>query len=76
MDIVTKKRKPNPFSNKLREMRGESGYTQQEVADHLKIAVMTYIRWERGETEPSFSELRSLASMFGKQLNDFSPPED
>jgi hypothetical protein len=31
------------------------------------------LRWERGETEPGYSNLLALAAMFGKTLNDFVP---
>lgn len=74
--VVVAKDRVNPFAVRLRGLREAAGYTQQEVADHVGVVVMTYIRWERGSTEPSFTQLCAIASMFGKTPNDFAPPEE
>lgn len=50
--------------------------SKQEVADQLGVGIQTCMRWEHSVTEPGFSELKLLAEMLGKQLNDFAPPED
>ncbi|HJZ59443.1 MAG TPA: helix-turn-helix transcriptional regulator [Gemmataceae bacterium] len=75
MQGVAKKRKVTPFAERLRALRNAAGFTQQAVADELDIGIQTYMRWERGETEPSFSELCAIAAMFGKTPNDFLPDD-
>jgi transcriptional regulator with XRE-family HTH domain len=70
------KRKLTPFAERLRALRNAAGFTQQAVAEELGVGIQTYMRWERGETEPAFSELRMLAEMFDVELNDFAPEED
>lgn len=67
------KSKPTPFAARLRSLREAAGYTQAEVASEIGVGYQTYLRWERGEREPEFSELQKLAAMFGKKLNDFDP---
>lgn len=73
--VAVAKRKPSAFALRLRAFRDAAGYTQQEVADSVGVVVMTYIRWERGDTEPSYTELCKLAAVFAKTLNDFAPVE-
>jgi transcriptional regulator with XRE-family HTH domain len=69
------KDKASPFAARLKELREATGYTQRDTAAHASVSVLTYIRWERGETEPSFTQLCALAELFGVQLNDFRPEE-
>lgn len=45
----------------LREMRKAVGLTQVELATILDVDPTTIVRWERGYTEPSPSNIRRLA---------------
>jgi transcriptional regulator with XRE-family HTH domain len=74
--LVVPEKRVNPLGTQLREMREAVGLSQQEVADHLGVVYITYYRWEKGKTEPTFSQLCRLARLFGKTLNDFTCPED
>lgn len=70
--VALAKDKPSAFAVRLRALREGAGYTQAEVASHVGVGYQTYLRWERGEREPEYSQLLKLAEMFGVQLNDFS----
>src|SRR5215467_12811454 len=50
-------------TNRLRELRGNR-YTQEEVAEKLRVDPSTYRRWEDGETRPRPSNLRALCSFY------------
>lgn len=75
MQTVAKSKKPSTFAVRLRAMRDAAELTQAEAAEGAGVHVQTYMRWERGQTEPNYSELCALAAMFGKTLNDFAPLE-
>lgn len=73
MLTVAKRKKPAPLDPALlRTFREAAGVTQAEAAKQAGVHIQTYMRWERGETEPTFGEARALAKMFGKSLNDFA----
>lgn len=73
MQTVAKKKKRSAFADRLRELRKTADFTQAEVAKRLRVGIQTYMRWERGETEPTVTELGKIATMFGKTPNDFYP---
>lgn len=52
------------FSQKLRELRLQQGYTQQQVADKLNISVQAYSRWETGKFSPNLKSLENLEKVF------------
>lgn len=49
----------------LKELRQEANLTQERLAFQLGVSPLTIIRWERGETEPSASNVSRLALLFG-----------
>ena len=52
------------FAQRLRELRIESGMTQQHLASLLNIKQQSYIRYEYGTGEPSLHTLVMLAQIF------------
>jgi len=52
------------FIENLVELRKLNKLTQQNVADYLGIKQPSYIRYERGEAEPSLTNLCKLADLF------------
>ncbi len=71
--IAVAKGNPSAFAARLRALREATGYTQAEAATEVGVGYQTYMRWERGEREPEYSQLLKLAAMFGVTLNDFAP---
>lgn len=67
-----KKLKPDyPLGTKLRQLRVNAGYTQQNVADVLNINRSTYTYYETGKTTPDIMTLRSLSKIFKVSIDAF-----
>jgi len=54
---------------KLREYRKINKMTQDEVAGHLKIARVTYSRYESGEHEMTYESLAILSSLYSVSID-------
>ena len=50
--------------NNLRELRTKKGVYQKDVASYLGVERTTYVKYERGDSEPSFETLCKLADYF------------
>jgi DNA-binding XRE family transcriptional regulator len=74
--LTVAKKNQKPFAVLLRAYRESASVTQATAAEAAGVHIQTYMRWERGETEPAYSQLLSLAALFGKTLNDFAPEGD
>ena len=59
----------NTLGARLRELRHESGMSQQEVADEAKVSVRVYWNWETNRNEPRISTLAQLALLFNVSLD-------
>lgn len=49
----------------LRALREDKDFTQQAIADHLKIGRTMYRRYETGETEIPVRHLKALCILYG-----------
>ncbi|HFZ7051808.1 TPA: helix-turn-helix domain-containing protein [Streptococcus agalactiae] len=67
--IVLSKNNMKSFSKRLKELRLEKNQTQQEVADELGVNRVNVTRWEKGNTEPSFSKLIELSKLLNTTPN-------
>jgi len=54
----------------LEKMRGERGWTQQELADMVDVSRQTIISLERGRYNPSILLAFRLARLFGVTIED------
>lgn len=52
------------LSETLKELREKCGYTQQDLANALKIDRSTYTYYETGKTSPSINTVVKLAQIF------------
>lgn len=50
---------------RLKELRTRDGLSIERVARQLEVSSMTIRNWENGETEPSASQIKALADLFG-----------
>lgn len=57
------------FDDRLKKLRKEHGYTQQEMADILGIPQKTYCNYERNDREPTSETLRLIVEKFGVTYN-------
>lgn len=65
------------FSNRLKELRIKSGYSQKDVYEHFKIPQSTFSSWEIGKSEPSGEMLIKLCEFYHcDMIKEFSSNED
>ena len=55
----------NAFSERLKELRREHGFSQRELAERIGTSKSSINMYERGEREPGFAVLTSLCELFG-----------
>ena len=55
----------------IRSRRKNIGLTQKELAEKAGVSTNTVARWERGETEPSFSDFLRVCVALGINPLDF-----
>ncbi len=51
------------FNKRLRKMRMKHGFTQQNMADKINVALRSYQKYEEGSREPSFNLLVQFADI-------------
>ena len=56
-------------SKRLRELRLDSGLSQQDVADKLNVTRVSVGKWEAGTSVPRPNKLEELASLFGTTVS-------
>lgn len=59
-----------PAHEKIRFLRQAKGWTQEEVADKLKMSQNGYGSIERGETDVNLSRLEQIADLFDIKLSE------
>lgn len=52
------------FSNRLKELRTEEGFTQRELAMQLGLTPNSICEWEKGRCEPGIEQLKKLSALF------------
>ena len=57
------------FAERLRSLRREAGWSQQRLADELKLSKSSVNMYERGEREPSFETMETIADLFNVDMN-------
>ena len=55
--------------NKLKLIRSSKNWTQEEIAEKLKISTHAYAKIERGETDIHLSRLKQLAKVMEIELS-------
>lgn len=57
------------FANKLKKARNDTGLTQREVAEELKISKSTIASYETGRTQPDIEMLGTLADFYNVSVD-------
>lgn len=57
------------FDKRLKQLREETGLTQEELAKKLNISRGTYAHYETGKREPKFETLQHLATYFNVSVD-------
>ena len=63
------------FCDKLIQLRREKGYSQEQLADLLKVSRQSVSKWEAGQSMPELNKLIVLADLFGSTV-DYLVKED
>ena len=53
----------------LRELRAQTGLTQDELAERVFVTRQAVSRWESGETTPNVETLKLLSKLFDVSIN-------
>ena len=65
----TKRRKKNLFSVRLKELRLQHGFSQEELAEKIGIKQNSYSDWKHGKCKPNYEKLEKIADFFGVSLD-------
>ena len=57
------------FSERLKSLRAEKGWSQQRLADELKLSKSSVNMYERGEREPGFETMEAIADTFNVDMD-------
>ncbi|MCH5159697.1 MAG: helix-turn-helix domain-containing protein [Clostridiales bacterium] len=58
------------YNEKLRELRVQSGMSQDDLAEKLHVARQTISKWEQGVNEPDIYTLKQYATIFNVTIDD------
>lgn len=58
------------LAERIKFMRMFQGWSQEQMAEKLHIAVSSYAKIERGQTDVPFSRLKQIAETFKIELSD------
>ena len=61
--------KKNLFSVRLKELRLQHGFSQEELAEKIGIKQNSYSDWENGKSKPNYEKLEKIADFFGVSLD-------
>ena len=67
--LKLKEEKKNLFSVRLKELRLQHGYSQEELAEQIGIKQNSYSDWENGKCRPSYEKLEKIADFFEVSLD-------
>ena len=57
------------FGERLKEIRLEKGVSQKQLGDYLHVSKMCVSHWEKGDSEPSITQLKTLATYFSVSID-------
>jgi transcriptional regulator with XRE-family HTH domain len=57
------------FSERLRKLRKEKGFSQEELADRIGISRQAVSKWESGQSNPDTNNLIILSELYGISLD-------
>ena len=58
------------MKTRIRELRAAYGFTQQQLADRVRVSARTIISIEKGQYSPSLMLAYRLAVVFGVSVED------
>ncbi len=64
------------MQTRIRELRGEKGLTQEQLADLVEVTRQTILFLEKGKYNPSLRLAWNIAGVFGRPIEDVFSFED
>lgn len=64
------------LSEQLKQQRTQRHWSQQDLADHLKISRQSISKWERGTALPSFANVVAISDLFQLSLDELIRDDD
>jgi putative transcriptional regulator len=61
--------------NRLRVLRAERGWTQADLAAHLRVSRQTVNALEKGKYDPSLPLAFRIARVFGRPIEEIFDPD-
>ena len=61
--------KKNLFSVRLKELRLQHGFSQEELAEKIGIKQNSYSDWEHGKCKPNYEKLEKIADLLEVSLD-------
>ncbi|HBF67707.1 MAG TPA: transcriptional regulator [Firmicutes bacterium] len=58
------------MKNNFKLYRKKAKLTQKEMADKLNVSRQSYIKYESGETEPSFETLKQISLILNTSIDE------
>ncbi len=59
------------FGQKLRKLRKEQGYTQEQLGETLHVSRQTVSYWETGKSQPDYTMLARIADLLNVPVSEF-----
>ena len=63
------------MNNRIRELRGNQGWSQAELAERLDVSRQTINAIETGKYDPSLPLAFSIARLFGASIESIFTPD-
>lgn len=63
------------MNNRVRELRGNNGWSQAELADRLNVSRQTVNAIETGKYDPSLPLAFAIARLFGETIETLFNPD-
>lgn len=60
----------------LKNLRNYHGYTQEDVAEYLKVSRQAVAKWEKGESMPDIENCMALANLYNVTIDNLVNFED
>ena len=64
-----------PMKNQVRELRGERGWSQADLAERLEVSRQTVNAVETGKYDPSLPLAFKMARLFGRPIEAIFEPD-
>jgi putative transcriptional regulator len=63
------------MKNRLKDLRGDKGWSQQALADHLGVSRQTVNALETGKYDPSLPLAFKIGRLFGQRIEEIFEDE-